>query len=51
MGKRKKKNIKKEKITVLTKPWENRDNLQPNTPRNNAYVANLVFFFSSCGEK
>ena len=42
--KEKRKTLKKEKITVLTKPWENWDNLQPNTPRNNAYVANLVFF-------
>ena len=49
--KEKRKTLKKEKITVLTKPWENWDNLQPNTPRNNAYVANLVFFFTIVAEK
>ena len=31
------------KITVLTKPGENWENLQPNTHRDNACVANPFF--------
>ena len=34
---------KTSKITVLTKPWENWENLKPNTHRDNACVANPVF--------
>ena len=37
--------VKTQKITALPKPWDNGEHLQPNTPRNGAWLVNEIQAF------